>query len=117
MKSNEEILESAFEKEGFTIRFALGLKEDSGLIADMAYKRILFAMKNAQEEALKEIKILNQQLSDMKVAGQKIEGVLINIRHETDCLPDFYYDWIDQVLNEADDIFDDTDEEIKEQTS
>lgn len=54
MKDNKAILESVFEPNGFTIQRALGLRDDHTLIADPAYKRILFAMKQAQVEAIKE---------------------------------------------------------------
>lgn len=55
MKENKEILKSVFEPKGFTIQRALGLREDHDLIADPGYKRILFAMKEAQVEAIKEL--------------------------------------------------------------
>ena len=42
---------------------------------------------------------------EMFEAGQKLIGILSNIRHEIDYLPDSYYDWIDKVLNETEDVF------------
>jgi len=42
---------------------------------------------------------------EMVTAGQKLIGILTNIRHETDYLPEFYYDWIDTVINQTEEIF------------
>lgn len=55
MKKNKDILADRFEPNGFSIQRALGLPDDHTLIADPAYKRILFAMKEAQVEAIKEL--------------------------------------------------------------
>lgn len=55
MKDNKDILADRFEPNGFSIQRALGLPDDHTLIADPAYKRILFAMKEAQVEAIKEL--------------------------------------------------------------
>ena len=44
----------------------------------------------------------NRELID---GGQKLEGILANIRYQTDYLPDFYYEWIDKVFNETDELF------------
>lgn len=40
----------------------------------------------------------NQELVD---ALQKAIGLLTNIRSETDYMPDFYYEWIDKVIDET----------------
>lgn len=55
MKSNKDILAARFEPNGFSIQKALGLPDDHSLIADPAYKRILFAMQLAQVEAINEL--------------------------------------------------------------
>lgn len=55
MKNNKDILANRFEPNGFSIQRSLGLADDHTLIADPAYKRILFAMKEAQVEAIKEV--------------------------------------------------------------
>lgn len=52
MKNNKDILANRFEPNGFSIQRALGLADDHSLIADPAYKRILFAMEEAQNEIL-----------------------------------------------------------------
>lgn len=77
MRNNKEILKSVFEPEGFTIQRALGLREDHDLIADPGYKRILFAMKKAQVEAIKElVKRKWQMESDVAHKGEhKLKSV------------------------------------------
>lgn len=68
MKKNKDILANSFEPNGFSIQRALGLADDHTLIADPAYKRILFAMKEAQVEAIKEmVKKYTDYFSDMVV--------------------------------------------------
>lgn len=47
---------------------------------------------------------LEQKNIQLLEAGQKLEGILINIRSETHYLPDHYYEWINKVLSETDDI-------------
>lgn len=55
------------------------------------------------------MKTLEQQNQELKEAGQKLLGIILNIRHETDYLPDHYYDWMDQVISETDEILADED--------
>lgn len=38
-----------------------------------------------------EIEALKAKYAQLIDGGQKLEGILANIRHETDYLPDFYY--------------------------
>lgn len=45
----------------------------------------------------------------MKIAGQKLLGLILNIKYETDHLPDSYYEWMDRLINETDEMFDDED--------
>lgn len=50
----------------------------------------------------------NERLRD---GLQKTIGLLFNIRHETDYMPDSYYEWIDKVINETDDLIPPDEEE------
>lgn len=56
------------------------------------------------EQAYKDIDILLAEIREHKIALEKTVGLLTNIRHETDYMPDFYYEWIDKVINEVDDL-------------
>jgi hypothetical protein len=48
------------------------------------------------------MKKIKQELIDCQSALEKTVGILVNIRHETDYMPDSYYEWIDKVINEVD---------------
>lgn len=57
------------------------------------------SFRDAILKAMEEYAILrNQELVD---ALQKAIGLLTNIRSETDYMPDFYYEWIDKVIDET----------------
>jgi len=56
---------------------------------------------------MSELTILKQKNADLFDAGQKLHGLISNIKHETDYLPDFYYEWAGKVLNEIDEILSD----------
>lgn len=47
---------------------------------------------------------LQQEIISLRIAGQKLECILKNIRNEIDYLPDHYYEWIDKVFNETEEI-------------
>lgn len=42
-------------------------------------------------------------------AGQKLLGLILNLRNEADYLPDFYYEWMDRLISETDEILSDID--------
>lgn len=41
----------------------------------------------------------------LRQAGEKLIGILTNIRHEIDYLPDTYYEWMNQVIHETEELF------------
>lgn len=45
---------------------------------------------------------LREENERLRGGLQKTLGLLFNIRHETDYMPDSYYEWIDKVINETD---------------
>lgn len=55
-----------------------------------------------------EVNKLEQEVIDLRIAGQKLGGILQNIRHHTDYLPTFYYEQIDEVFNATDEIISQT---------
>lgn len=56
------------------------------------------------ETAYESIEQLLGEKAQLENALQKTVGILFNIRHETDYMPDSYYKWIDKVINEVDDL-------------
>ncbi|SMC45948.1 hypothetical protein [Pedobacter africanus] len=62
--------------------------------------------KARAEAADQRVKELEQQEIDLKIAGQKLHGCLQNINSHVE-LPDYYNDWIRNVLNETDEILSD----------
>jgi len=47
---------------------------------------------------------LEAENKDLRIAGQKLSGVITNINSETYYLPDHYYEWMRKVLSETDEI-------------
>jgi len=44
----------------------------------------------------------DQRIIDLEQALEKCQGLIFNIKHGTDYLPAFYYEWMDNILNEID---------------
>lgn len=82
MKKNKAILADRFEPNGFSIQRALGLADDHSLIADPAYKRILFAMKEAQVEAIKEMVSRKWRYSGIRDKYKSIDDIAFELIKE-----------------------------------
>jgi hypothetical protein len=56
------------------------------------------------EDTEKNIDFLLAKVAQLEHALETTTGILTNIRHETDYMPDSYYEWIDKVMNEVDEL-------------
>jgi hypothetical protein len=46
----------------------------------------------------------DKEIAELKSGLAKALGLLWNIRHETDYMPDMYYEWIDKIIHETDEL-------------
>lgn len=72
-------------------------------------------MKSDLEIAHENVITLIRDKNKLEDALQKTVGILLNIRHETDYMPDSYYEWIDKVIGEVDGLMPEIDEDDDEQ--
>jgi hypothetical protein len=56
--------------------------------------------RNNMENKEQNIGIENQ--SNLSELEQSLLGIILNLRHETDYLPDHYYEWMDKLIHKAD---------------
>lgn len=115
MKNKKEFLESVFEKEGFTLKRALGINESSPLNfeADPAIKRIMFAMEQYAKQFKNEWISVKEQLppigEEVLIMEEKmnkpdsksyfvgsyekdLEGKLVWWQGDVEYISDSYYD-------------------------
>lgn len=71
--------------------------------------------KSDLEIAHENVITLIRDKNKLEDALQKTVGILTNIRHETDYMPDSYYEWIDRVVGEVEDLLSEDDEDEDEQ--
>lgn len=85
-------------------RILLAIQRETRAIDNHPDPGALIDCWNTVRDLIAELYSLSRNKEEWHNPYLEMFGLLTNIRHEIDYLPDSYYEWIDKVLNKADEI-------------